>query len=150
MIPRKRRIRKTGRTTDRYKQRSYPPIGQSRFIPSIRLSNFVPFSLIHLHILKKMDLESFVFHFRGRTCFQPVGERTSWHQVNGLSVVGYQSGAVVEVFLQRKLFKTWSILVSLVSSRFLKRMSGSLVLQDCELVTLMEHLWENTASGRDS
>ena len=97
-----------------------------------------------------MDLESFVFPFPGRICYQLVGERISWHRVNGLSDVGYQSGVVAGVFSQRKLFKSWSILVNLVSSRYLKRMSGSLVSQDCELVTLMKHLWENTASGWDS
>ena len=109
-----------------------------------------PLDDLILWYFKKMDLESSVFLFPGRTCYRPVGERTSWHRVNGLSDVGYQSGVVVGVFLQRKLFKSWSISVNLVSSRFLKRMSGLQVLQDCELVTLMKHLWENTASGWDS
>ena len=92
-----------------------------------------------------MVLESFIFHFPGRSCFRRVGDRISWHRVNGHSDVGYQSGVVVGVFLQRKLFKSWSILVNLVSSRFLK--SGSQVSQDCVLVTLIIHLRENSVSG---
>ena len=79
-----------------------------------------------------MELESFVFHFPGPICYQRVGVRTSSHRANGHSDVGCQDGVVVEVSSQRKLFKNWSISVNLISSRFLKKMSDSLVLQDCE------------------
>ena len=97
-----------------------------------------------------MDLGSSVSHFPGPISYQRVGERTSSHQVNGQSGVGCQDGVVVEVFSQRKLFKNWSILVNLVSSRFHKKMSGSLVLQDCELVIPMKRWLGNLASGWDS
>ena len=82
---------------------------------------------------QKMDLGSSVSHFPGLICYQHVGVRTSSRRVNGQSDVGCQDGVAVEVSSQRKLFKNWSILVNLVSSRLLKKMSGSLVLQDCEL-----------------
>ena len=113
--------------------------------PAQLLSTFIPFD--QTFFFQKMDLGSSVSHFPGLICYQRVGVRTSSRRVNGQSDVGCQDGVVVEVSSQRKLFKNWSILVNLVSSRFLKKMSGSLVLQDCELDIPMKRWWENLASG---
>ena len=101
----------------------------------LRPSTFNPFDQT---FFQKMDLGSSVSHFPGPICYQRVGVRTSSHRVNGQSDVGCQDGVVVEVSSQRKLFKNWSILVNLVSSRFPKKMFGSLVLQDCVLVIPMK------------
>ena len=95
---------------------------------------------LKLKYFQKMDLESFAFLFFGPNGFQLVGVRTNWHRVNGHSDVVYQNGVVVEVFLRKRLLKNWNILVNLVCSQFLKKMSGSLVLRDYELVIPMKRL----------
>ena len=100
--------------------------GLAQLLSFLKTVHFQPF-------FQKMDLESSVSHFPGPICYQRVGVRTSSRRANGHSDVGCQDGVVVEVSSQRKLFKNWNISVNLGSSRFLKKMSGSLVLQDCEL-----------------